>query len=98
MTGNNKHGTIFVLNKYFYGITMNTIQSQIKISISTELKSLIRSKADAVGVPVTQYVKNLIINDVKHFPTFQASDETEKRAQRAMEELPHLKPVKNLKR
>jgi hypothetical protein len=75
---------------------MNTLQEQIKISVSPELKSLIRTKAEEIGVPVTQYVKNLIINDVKGYPTFQASEETEKRAQRAMKELPHLKPVKNL--
>lgn len=77
---------------------MNTAQQQIKISVSKELKSLVQSKAEAVGVPVTQYVKNLIINDVKDYPIYQASEETEKRAQRAMEELPQLKPIKNLKK
>lgn len=67
---------------------MNTLQStqeQIKISVSKELKSLVRSRAQEIGVPVTQYVKHLIINDVKK-PTYQVDEETEKRIGQALED------------
>ena len=58
--------------------TAQITQEQIKISVSPALKSLVRSRAQYIGVPVTQYVKNLIINDVKHYPIYQVDEETEK--------------------
>lgn len=68
---------------------MNTSQStqQIKISVSPELKSLVESRAQGIGVPVTQYVKNLIINDVKQSPTFLVSEDSEKRIGQSLKDL-----------
>lgn len=64
-----------------------TTQEQIKVSVSSELKSLVRSRAQNIGVPVTQYVKNLIINDVKQYPSFQVSDDSEKRIGQSFKDL-----------
>lgn len=69
---------------------MNTVQitqGQIKVSVSKELKSLVKSRADNIGIPVTQYVKNLIINDVKHYPVLQVSKDSEKRIGQSLEDL-----------
>lgn len=62
-------------------------QEQIKVSVSPELKSLVKSRAQDIGVPVTQYVKNLIINDVKQYPSFQVSDSAEKRIGQSLKDL-----------
>ena len=67
--------------------TVQTTQEQIKISVSRELKSLVKSRAQNIGVPVTQYVKNLIINDVKGYPTYQVDEETERRIGQSLEDL-----------
>ena len=64
-----------------------TTQEQIKVSVSRELKSLLKSRAQTIGVPVTQYVKNLIINDIKQYPTYQVDEETEKRIGQSLKDL-----------
>ena len=64
-----------------------TTQEQIKVSLSSELKSLVRSRAQNIGVPVTQYVKNLIINDVKQDSSFQVSNASEKRIGQSLKDL-----------
>lgn len=64
-----------------------TSQGQIKISVSSELKSLVRSRAQDIGIPVTQYVKNLIINDVKQSPSFQVSEDSERRIGQSLNDL-----------
>ncbi len=62
---------------------------QLKINLSLELQELLRSKASKFGVPVTQYVKHVLMNDTatEPHPIFIASDETEKAAKQALEEL-----------
>jgi len=67
--------------------TPQVAQEQIKVSVSPELKSLVKSRAQNIGVPITQYVKNLIINDVKESPLFQVSDESEKRIGQSLKDL-----------
>ena len=67
--------------------TTQLTQGQIKISVSPALKSLVQSHAQNIGVPVTQYVKNLIINDVKHYPTYQVDEETEKSIGQSLKDL-----------
>lgn len=67
--------------------TPQTTQEQIKVSVSPELKSLVKSRAENIGVPITQYVKNLIINDVKHYPVYQVDEETEKRIGQSLEDI-----------
>ncbi len=67
--------------------TPQTTQEQIKLSVSPELKSLLKSRAQNIGVPITQYVKNLIINDVKSNPEYQVDEETEKRIGQSLKDL-----------
>lgn len=67
--------------------TAQTTQEQIKISVSRELNSLLKSRAQNIGVPVTQYVKNLIINDVKEYPTYQVDEKTEKRIGKSLQDI-----------
>lgn len=67
--------------------TPQTPQEQIKVSLSPELKSLVKSRAQRIGVPVTQYVKNLIINDVKQYPIYQVDEETERRIGQSLKDL-----------
>lgn len=69
---------------------MNTpqiTQEQIKVSVSPALKSLVKSRAQDIGVPVAQYVKNLIINDVKQYPVYQVDAKTEKRIGQSLKDL-----------
>lgn len=67
--------------------TSQITQEQIKVSVSSELKSLVKSRAQGVGIPVSQYVKNLIINDVKYYPAYQVDEETEKRIGQSLQDL-----------
>lgn len=68
---------------------MNIGQMQIRISVSQQLGDLLKSKADRLGVPITQLVKHLIIDEVKdeEYPIFKASAETERAASEAMEHI-----------
>ena len=70
---------------------MNTTTSQIqlKISLSEQLSDLLLSKAARLGVPVTQFVKHLIMKDVESevLPTFEASDWLEKKTEKAMRDI-----------
>jgi hypothetical protein len=77
---------------------MNTGQVQIRVSVSQQLGDLLKSKADRLGVPLTQLVKYLIIKEVEdeEYPVFQASEETEIAAAKALEELPELKSITNI--
>lgn len=77
---------------------MNTQQIQLKISLSDQLNDLLLSRAMRLGIPVTQLVKHLIIKEVEteEYPVFKASKETEKAAQKALDELSGLKPVSDI--
>ena len=85
---------LFALIWYNISTNMNTTQithGQIKISVSPALKSLVQSRAQNIGVPVTQYVKNLIVNDVKQSPVFQVDEETERRIGESLKALKERK-------
>ena len=62
---------------------------QLKINLPLELQELLQSKAAKFGVPLTQYVKHVLINDVEdeQYPVFRASSETEEAAEQALKEL-----------
>lgn len=64
---------------------MNT-PIQLKINLTQELQELLKSKASKFGVPLTQYVKHVLMKDVEDedFPVFKASAETEKAAEEAL--------------
>jgi len=74
---------------------MNTLQVQLKISLSEQLKDLLESKAAKLGVPITQFVKHLIIKEVEdeEYPTFQMSKRSENKLKEAMKEIDHAVKV-----
>lgn len=74
---------------------MNTLQVQLKISLSEQLKDLLESKAARLGVPITQFVKHLIIKEVEDegHPTFQMSKRSENRLKEAMKQIDHAVKV-----
>lgn len=63
--------------------------TKLKINLPEELKELLDSKASKFGVPLTQYVKHVLMKDVEdqEYPVFKASEETEKAAKKALEQL-----------
>jgi hypothetical protein len=67
---------------------MNT-PIQLKINLSEELQDLLESKASKFGIPLTQYVKHVLMKDVENidYPIFKASEETERAAKEALVEL-----------
>lgn len=75
---------------------MNTSQVQLKVSLSQQLNDLLLSKAARFGVPVTQFVKYLILKEVEEetYPTFQMSDQTEENLKKAMEDYQNGKAIK----
>jgi len=62
---------------------------QLKINLTTQLQELLESKAGKFGVPLTQYVKHVLMKDVEdaEYPIFKASEETEKAAREALQQL-----------
>jgi hypothetical protein len=67
---------------------MNT-PIQLKVNLTPELQELLKSKASKFGVPLTQYVKHVLMKDVEdeNYPVYRASEATEKAAQQALDEL-----------
>lgn len=67
---------------------MNT-PIQLKVNLTPELQELLQSKASKFGVPLTQYVKHVLMKDVENedYPIYRASEATEKAAQQALDEL-----------
>lgn len=63
-------------------------QIQLKISLSEQLNDLLESKANNLGVPVTQFVKHLILKEVEdeQLPTFKASESVENNTKKALDE------------
>jgi hypothetical protein len=62
---------------------------QLKINLSEELQALLQAKAGRFGIPLTQYVKHILIKDVEDqgYPVFRASKSTEKEAELALGDL-----------
>lgn len=77
---------------------MNTTQVQLKISLSEHLSDLLKSKANKLGLPVTQLVKYLIVKEVENeeYPTFEASDKTIEAAKKALKEKNKAVKVTNI--
>lgn len=75
---------------------MNT-PIQIKINLTEELQDLLASKASKFGVPLTQYVKHVLMKDVEdeEYPMFKASQATEKAAMEALQQLDNAVDSKN---
>ena len=62
---------------------------QLKVNLTPELQELLQSKASKFGVPLTQYVKHVLMKDVEDedYPIYRASEATEKAAQQALDDL-----------
>lgn len=62
---------------------------QLKVNLTPELQELLQFKASKFGVPLTQYVKHVLMKDVEDedYPIYRASETTEKAAQQALDEL-----------
>ena len=67
---------------------MNTSQAQIKVNIPVNMKDYLESKASKFGMPLAGYIKHLILKDIEDmdYPTYQASEETEKAYKKAIKE------------
>jgi len=67
---------------------MNTLQTQIKINIPVNMKDFLESKASRFGMPLAGYIKHLILKDIEDmdYPTYQASEATEKAYKKAVGE------------
>ncbi len=65
---------------------MVTQQSQIKLNLPLALKDYLESKAQRFDMPLSGYIKHLILNDVSDldFPTFRISDVSAKKAKKAL--------------
>lgn len=48
-----------------YNQGMTSQSTQLRITLPTELQSLLKIRASKLGLNMSAYVKNLIINDVK---------------------------------
>lgn len=61
---------------------------QVKVTLPTPLFSYLREQAERLGLTLSGYIKNLIVDEVKNqsFPTFKMSRDTEKVAQAALED------------
>lgn len=66
---------------------MQTAQTQIKLNIPVPLKDLLKSKARRFGVPMSSYIRHLIIQDVEDIPVYQASARTEKQYKKALNDI-----------
>lgn len=75
---------------------MRTQQSQIKINLPLNLKEFVESKASQLGIPLASYIKHLIIKDVENmsYPTYQASEQTEKAYRKALKDQKEGKLIK----
>lgn len=75
---------------------MQTTQIQLKISLSEQLNSLLLGKAERLGLPLTQYVKHIIIKEVEkeEYPTYQMSERTKRALKKAIKEKMDGKLVK----
>lgn len=76
-------------------MNIQSSQIQLKISLSGQLNDLLESKAAQLGVPVTQFVKHLILKEVENeeYPTFKMSERTERRARQALKDYEEGKAV-----
>lgn len=74
---------------------MVTPQTQIKLNLPVTLKDFLESKARRFGIPMSDYLKHLILKDVEgeEYPVFKPSDATIKAAKKAMQDLKAGKSV-----
>lgn len=81
---------------------MNAQTTQIKLTLPVSLKGYLQTKADKYGLPITAYLKHMIIKEVEDvdYPTYEMSERTEKKLKKAMKDYKAGKAieVRNLKK
>lgn len=74
--------------------------TQIKVTLPLPLHDFLASKANKLGLTLSSYVKNLIIDDVKNMeiPEFRASKQVEENYQKSLQNQKQgkLKEIDNL--
>lgn len=75
---------------------MSTIQ--LKVTLSKQLHSLLQKKAQTIGLTMSSYVKNLIVDDIKDlaFSEQDASKQIEESYRNAIKNKKHSIKVTNL--
>ncbi len=68
---------------------MNTGQIQVRLTLTSQLYNFLQGQASRLGIPVTQVVKHMIIENAQkeEFPTFKASLKAEQAYAKAMTNL-----------
>lgn len=76
---------------------MVTPQTQIKLNLPVNLKEFLEAKAKRFGIPMSDYLKHLIIKDVEgeEYPIFEPSEATIKAAEKAMKNIDKSIVLKN---
>jgi predicted DNA-binding protein len=67
---------------------MVTEQSQVKVNLPQPLKEYLESRASKFGMPLSGYIKHLILKDVSEmdYPAYQASNYAEKSYEKAKDD------------
>ena len=78
---------------------MITPQTQVKLNLSVNLKDFLEAKARKFGMPMSDYLKHLILKDIEdeEYPTFEASEATEQATKRALREIDKSIVINNSK-
>ena len=80
-------------------MSTTTSQIQLKLSLSQELNALLKARAKQLGLPVTQFVKHLIIKEIEsQYPTYEASEATIQATKKAMKEIDKAVLVTDVKK
>lgn len=68
---------------------MITPQTQIKLNLPVALKDFLESKARRFGIPMSDYLKHLILRDIEgeEYPVFEPSNATIRASKQAMKDL-----------
>lgn len=67
---------------------MLTQYTQIKINLPLTLMDYVKSKAAKFDIPITSYVKHLLIKDMEdmEYPVFKMSERSKEKLERALKE------------
>ena len=77
---------------------MITQQTQIKLNLPLSLKEYLESKASKFGIPLSSYIRHLILKDIEDmdYPTYVASDKTIRAYKKALREKDKAIEVKDI--
>ncbi len=79
---------------------MNTGQIQLRITLTDQIYEFLQAKAARLGLPITQVVKHLIVNEAEkeEYPTFPASALAEEKFSQAQANLDKFIKVADVKK